>query len=462
MTIRRQYSLPNCTLVLDGLSDGNSTTGIPDPRPVMSNLFNAECHFAGREQPLFGGREFLTNLVTAVSNYAQEFLSGIHHATAPKPAPDANSLVSLTKGDRENIHYLEATLDPSQNPTIDGKPTQIKLSTVQLFDLLEAIDQFLADRRTLPDIMVPLRPATKALTQPIAAQATPAGLGLASLVVASLIGYALPAPQVSPPKFVSPTPVVAPKTAPNSSTPTEPSSSKTATPAPSTPTPTPTPAATTTLPTKTGRIVEATQVGFLERKLRRDLQQNWQERGQISQPTTFKVSVNQDGEIVNYQPVGKTNPALSKFTPLAKLSTQNTDPNQAIGDFNTIFKPDGTLEIVHSQALQGKMSLGKPITEPTLQATLAKQLQAKLQQSTTSQKNLNSPNLRYRVAVTKTGEIADYEPINQRSEKDEAKTPLPKLAKFNPQAAISQESLAQYNVVFRSNGEVRVTPTMAD
>ncbi|MCY7335768.1 MAG: DUF4335 domain-containing protein, partial [Chamaesiphon sp.] len=38
MTIRRQYSLPNCTLILDGLSDGTSTTGIPDSRPLMSSL----------------------------------------------------------------------------------------------------------------------------------------------------------------------------------------------------------------------------------------------------------------------------------------------------------------------------------------------------------------------------------------------------------------------------------------
>ena len=96
MTIRRQYSLPNCTLVLDGLSDSNST-GMADSRPLMSSLFNAECHFVGHEQPLFGGRDFLTSLVATVSNYAQEFLSGIPHPVSDQPP---NSLVSIVKGDR--------------------------------------------------------------------------------------------------------------------------------------------------------------------------------------------------------------------------------------------------------------------------------------------------------------------------------------------------------------------------
>jgi Domain of unknown function (DUF4335) len=408
----------------------------------MSSLFNVECHFVGCEQPLFGGRDFLTNLVSTVSNYAQEFLSGIHHPTPP--TPDAHNSITLTRGDREHTHYLQATLDPNHNPNAEGKPTQIKLSTVQLFDLLEAIDQFLADRRTLPDIMVPLRPATKALAQPISAQATPVGLGLASLVVASLIGYALPAPQVSPPKLTNSAPVVAPKTTPNTPKP-QPSAS--ATPSPS-----------STLPAKTGRLIEATQVGFLERKLRRDLHQNWQQRGQIKQATTFRVNVNQDGEIVSYQPVGKIDPPLSKFAPLAKLSTQNTNPNQAISEFNTTFNPNGTIEIKPGQTLQGKMSLGKQITEAKLQTTLAQQLQLKLQQSGANQNSQPSGNLRYRVAVTKTGEIVDYEPINPLAVTNEAQTPLPGLTKFNPQAAISQEPLAQYHVVFRSNGEVQVTP----
>jgi hypothetical protein len=192
--------------------------------------------------------------------------------------------------------------------------------------------------------------------------------------------------------------------------------------------------------------------------LQRDLGQNWQERDRIKQAANFQVKVNQDGNIVNYQVVGKTNPAQSNLTPLPKLSTQSTDANQAIGDFDVVFDPTGEIEVKPAATLQGEMSLGKPITEAKLKTTLAEQLKTTLKKSLTSAKPLDPKNLNYRVAVTNAGEIADYEPTDRRAAKSEGKTPLPKLAKFNPQAAISQEPLAQYQVVFGSNGEILVTP----
>ena len=78
MTIRRQYSLPNCTLILEGLSDTNATnSGLLDPRPLMTILVNAQCHFPGHDYFLEGGRDFFESLVSAVSRYAQE--NGIVH-----------------------------------------------------------------------------------------------------------------------------------------------------------------------------------------------------------------------------------------------------------------------------------------------------------------------------------------------------------------------------------------------
>jgi Domain of unknown function (DUF4335) len=398
----------------------------------MSSLFNAECHFVGREQPLFGGRDFLTSLVTTVSNYSQEFLSGIPHPIQPQ---STNSLVSIVKGSRADIHHLQAILESSPGSRTE-QPTQVDLSTVQLFDLLEAIDQFLADKRTLPDIMIPLQPISKAIAQPISTHAVPAGLGLASLVLASLIGYALPIPNVVPPKSNNPQSI-------NQTTP----KSTTTSPEP-----------TSSTPSKTGVITEATQIGFLERKLQRDLNQSWQQRGQIKQPADFLVNVNQDGQIVSYKAGAKTNAAQSALTPLPKLSTNNADPNQAIGNFNVVFNPTGAIEVKPAETLTGNMSLGKAITEPKLQTTLAAQLKTKLTASLVSEKPLNAQNLNNRVGVTKTGEIVDYEPTDKIAAELEAKTPLPQLAKFDPQAAISQEPLAQYQVVFGSNGEILVTP----
>jgi Domain of unknown function (DUF4335) len=451
MTIRRQYSLPNCTLVLDGLSDGSSTTGIPDSRPVMSSLFNAECHFVGAQQPLLGGREFLTSLVTTVSNYAQEFLSGISHPTL---SPPADSLVSLVKGDREHVHHLQAHLEPNSNtPAATGQPTKIDLSTVQLFDLLEAIDQFLADKRTLPDIMIPLRPLRKALAQPISTQAVPAGLGLASLVAASLIGYALPAPKVSAPQSIAPAAVTAPKTPKPTASPTSSNPATTPQPAASN-----APAPASPIASKTGRITEATQIGFLERKLQRDLDRDWQQRDRLKQAANFQVNVNQDGQIVSYKVLGQTNTAQSNLTPLPKLAIENTNPNQAIGDFKVAFNPTGDIQIEPAEKLQGTMSLGRQIADPKLKTTLATQLQNTLQKSLASNRPIHFKNLSYRVAVTKTGSIVDYEPTHPSARKYQAKTPLPKLTQFDSQAAISEEPLAQYKVMFGSNGKILVVP----
>jgi Domain of unknown function (DUF4335) len=496
MTIRRQYSLPNCTLVLDGLSDG-SASGIADSRPVMASLFNAECHFVGRDRPLFGGREFLTSLVSTVSNYAQEFLSGIGHPKPPTPPTD--NLVSLARGDRENTHLLHAKLDPSSNPDTDGKPVEVELSTVQLFDLLEAIDQFLADRRTLPDIMVPLRPVTKAVAQPISAQATPIGLGMASLIVASLVGYALPSPQVSKPQFNAPTPVVAPTPTKPAGTPPTPAVSPSTAPSPTSAQPTPAvspsttsaptsaqptpvvspstaaasstsaqptpsaspsiaPSLTSALPATSGQTVEATQLGFLERKLRRDLNTNWQNRGSIKQAIAVNVGVDGNGRVVSYEPVGQSlDRSTLQSTPLAKIATRKPTA-EAVGKFSIVFNPTGTLEIKPETSTTGTMTLGKSIDDPKLTATLGKQLQTQLQQSVITKRAALRQNLNYRVALDKNGNISDYEPQDALAATNESKTPLPQSVRFDPQVATSQAPLAQYNVVFLPNGKVQVKP----
>jgi hypothetical protein len=220
MTIRRQYSLPNCTLILDGLNDGSSNSGFLDPRPLMSQLLNAECHFAGHPEPLAGGQDFLTSLIATVNNYAQEVLSGIPHPAVTNLFQNG---ISLVKGDRDNVHHLQflpsdpAHVTPSRFAGFGKEPVpmQIELSTVQLFDLVEAIDQFLADGRTLPDLNLYLKPLPKASTNPIAKQAAPAGVGIAGLAAIAFAFYVIPAPKVAPPKVINVTP---PVTAPDRST----------------------------------------------------------------------------------------------------------------------------------------------------------------------------------------------------------------------------------------------------
>ncbi|MEA5471983.1 DUF4335 domain-containing protein, partial [Spirulina sp. 06S082] len=65
MTIKRQYNLPNCRLVLEGLDNENLEGNQRDRRPLLSVLVHAECRFTGIEPPLAGGKDFLYSLVKA-------------------------------------------------------------------------------------------------------------------------------------------------------------------------------------------------------------------------------------------------------------------------------------------------------------------------------------------------------------------------------------------------------------
>lgn len=206
MTIRRQYSLPNCTLILEGLSDGTGAAGSQtEARPLMTILVNAECYLVGQGQPLRGGRDFFESLVQAVNRYAQEFLSHIPH-----PKRQGPGLVELEHLKDKPLHRLrvltDAAVSAGQGASAAGEAqtvAQVDLTTVQLFDLVDAIDQFLADRQTLPDLHVPLQPVPRRYRkaeQPLAKRAAPAALGMTSLAVAAIAFFFVPIPEVREPR----------------------------------------------------------------------------------------------------------------------------------------------------------------------------------------------------------------------------------------------------------------------
>ena len=191
--MRRQYSLPNCTLILDGFGDDFAPANPGDSRPLLSILTNVECRLIGANKVLQGGRVFLENLVQAVSQYAQEFLSGVRHPQDPVHEPDH---VYLEKID-QNLHRL--VWYPSTDLNIPESPVKIEISTVQLFDLIEAIDQFFADTRTLPDLTLKLQPVSRRyhkVNESAASRTVPFLAGLGSLVACALLFYLLPVPQV--------------------------------------------------------------------------------------------------------------------------------------------------------------------------------------------------------------------------------------------------------------------------
>ncbi|MEL6495093.1 MAG: DUF4335 domain-containing protein [Cyanobacteria bacterium J06623_7] len=195
MSTTRQYSLPNCNLILEGMEDVSSESAdILSGQPPMSILINAECHLLKSNQKLSGGSVFLTNLARAVSNYAQGFLSGLFPA-------DNNSTeypqVSLSSVGERHLHRL--TLEPK--PDSGEAKTEIEITTVELFDLVDAIDLLYADRSVLPDFNIELQPVSKRFRkpeQPLAERLTPVAIGLSSLAIAAGALFMLPIPEIAP------------------------------------------------------------------------------------------------------------------------------------------------------------------------------------------------------------------------------------------------------------------------
>ncbi|MBD1871032.1 DUF4335 domain-containing protein [Oculatella sp. FACHB-28] len=382
MTIQRQYSLPNCKLVLEGWPDeaiASSTTG----RPLVSKLVSAECHFTHLEKPLTGGREFFESLITAVSNYAQEFLSGVPH---PSHATGKPNLVHLQRIN-QNQHRLtiQAESRNGSQAQSSATPIQLDLVTVQLFDLVEAIDQFFADSQTLPDLSLNLTPVSKryvASQEPITKRAMPAALGVSGLAVAAIALFFVPVPQRGP---------VESETTTEQSTEVSPAANASVEEATESP-----PTATTASPepvvaddaselsdselsdsgaeppddvSETTEVGESLAAADLEAlldaapeisdpdrldemtlQLRDQLDAAWTDRDAgLDEELIYRVGVAENGDILGVKQVNEAAITYFDLTPLADLRYNPIDadaPNQEpIGQFRVVFRPDGVIEV---------------------------------------------------------------------------------------------------------------------
>ncbi len=197
MSVKRQYSQPNCVLILEGLEDtSEAEVGILDGHSPMSTLLNAECNFISSNQQLSGGNVFLENLSQVVSTYAQSLLSGLSH---PQATSTEYPKIHIEKIPNNHLHRL--ILEPEPN---SGEEKQtIDLTTVEFFDLVDTVDQMYGDRLTLPDLNLKLQALSKRYRQPeqpLVERATPAVVGVASLALASAIFFMIPPPQVPEPQ----------------------------------------------------------------------------------------------------------------------------------------------------------------------------------------------------------------------------------------------------------------------
>ncbi|MBD2491172.1 DUF4335 domain-containing protein [Aulosira sp. FACHB-615] len=477
MNIQRKYSLPNCTLLLEGLSDASRAAHLQELRPELSILVNVECYISGYKQPLVGGREFFESLVRAVSAYGQEFLSNIPN---PQAHNQDSELVELQKIDH-NRHRLIVHSESSTEALgsqANKSPIQIDMNTVQLFDLVEAVDQFFADTQTLPELALELQPIPRrysGASELVVKQALPASIGVASVAVAAVAFSLIPPPQVRTPEAqpetqssATPTPTTTAVPTPTAATTPVASATPTATPS-ATPTTAATAPPTTDLEAllnTTAEITDPSQLRALNRQVWNQIDPAWSDRSTVKEDLVYRVGVAGDGAIVGYKAVNQGSNEGVNFTPLPKLlynpAKRSAINNEPIAQFKVVFTSKGVLEVSPWRGYAGTPQVvGQKITD----ANTVKELNEKLY-NTIRQNWKGTPSytkdLRYRVAINKDGIITDYEPLNQVAFDHFRETPLPNMFQSvygsNGAAPNNQEPLAHFQVVFNPNGKLEVTP----
>jgi hypothetical protein len=362
MTIQRQYSLPNCKLILEGLTN-DSPLDAGNARPLLSILTNVECHLTSIEKPLTGGREFLESLVKAVSEYAQDYLSGIPH-TARRDRRDDRA-VQLYRIDK-NLHRLSL-----QPPVTDGSkagdfppPMEIDLTTVQLFDLVEAVDQLYADAQTVPELSLSLTPLSKRYVvaqEPIAKRAVPAALGISSLAVAAAAMFFLPVPEVRRPEAErnqttqEASPAAAnPNGSPNPAAEDAPASEQAISPSPTAEgeTTNAEPADLDAIAATTPNISDPDALATLTSDLQGDLYTAWADKPDPSfeQPLEYRVGVDESGQILGYRFVNEAAVTYLDEIPLSDVQFpasggDATPTPNSIAQFLVVFRPDEIIEI---------------------------------------------------------------------------------------------------------------------
>ncbi|NEO87040.1 MAG: DUF4335 domain-containing protein, partial [Spirulina sp. SIO3F2] len=372
-TIKRQYSLPKCSLQLEGMATDDSASGA---RPLLSMLLHAECHFTDGNQRLTGGRDFLESLVNAVSLYAQEVLSGLAH---PAEGNETTG-VQLQPSEQPGYHHLRWS--PSE-----GQPVEVELNTLQLADLIDAVDQFFADSRTLPDLTLQLAPVSRRYRQaevPVGVRAQPLVTGLGGLAIAALALFFVPIPEVQEPEFIpeeeteevseaddaaeSPDDEVG--SSPDSDD--EDGESDTASedadevadedeaadeseiaaadsPRRADAGETITAAELEALLEDGETIADPTEVKYIERYLYREINRNWDDRDRLTEDLAYRVTATIDGAVVAYEPIETTPAEGEDFTPLPDMTFLPTQAaiaeREATVDFKVVFTQGQALQV---------------------------------------------------------------------------------------------------------------------
>ncbi|MGF1570034.1 MAG: DUF4335 domain-containing protein [Nodosilinea sp.] len=471
MTIQRQYTMPLCNLLVEGLSaDPN------DPQSPLAVLMNAECHLPGAsDAPLTGGREFLDSLVAAVSRYGQQLLSRVMRPASTPGAPPP--LVEVKPGEG-GYHHLIVQVPSQGEPITDTNvqaPRDVKLTTVQFYDLMEAIDQLLADTQTLPDLTANFQAVSRRSVkpaEPISQRAAPAAIGAAALAAAGLALFFVPPPQFEPSKSSQESDApAATETTPDGTDPLavpgeSPATSGDLSPEAATPSPTDNAAAVDRL-AGAATIADPATVALLQSDLTRRLQQAWAADPPPSGDLTYRVVVSEDGDILGYKYNNDLALAEVDTTPLPTLTFQPvegaTAAQEPVAQFTTTFTPAGEVLVepistgespVDAEAataaelptLTDKITDGDQIR--TLNSTLYDSILSQLGPLSASEP------LTFQVRLDAAGTLVGYAPVNAAAGLLASETPLPGLVS-TPDGSLEQ---ADFKVVFTETGVLEVSP----
>ncbi|OKH15225.1 DUF4335 domain-containing protein [[Limnothrix rosea] IAM M-220] len=465
MNILRQYSLPNCTLILEGFDDG---TG--DTLQTLAVLSNVECRFVTSRQVLNGGKVFFDHLVRAVSEYAQGLLSGMQHPIDPEGTTGDGQVMIETIAP-SNIHRV--VWQQGDVGATDQAHNEVHLTTAELFDLTEAIDQFLADGLTLPNFGLSLQPLSRRYSIPeqsLAERVTPPLIGVSGFALTAFALFFAPIPEATRPveeaandggtenieqtaenSTDGATPPGLAENDPNATVPEEAVVSD---------------EELDQLLTAVPEIDDGLSLAMMQTYLYQTLNEAWTDRPD-NQMAAYRLSMATDGAIVGYQPIENTPEDLVNSTPLPQLAYSSVDEaianSEEVGQFKVVFN-DKVLEVSPWNGYDREIAFDTSAVRGDALRDLIASVRRDITSALDGRTVATDTALRYSIGVTDDGAIAFYVSGNGAAETAVNETPLPEL--IQPDAAgiipgqsiIPQEPLTQVNVVFRPNGVVEVSP----
>lgn len=363
MTIQRQYSLPNCTLVLEGLSNAVPSDVAYLGRPILDILIRFECHLLGQAKPLVGGRELLESLASSANQCVQQWMSGVHRSHSPL-SQGLSTSVKFQQTDSSSFRLVvpqdllvevallktETTSSTNGDASEPAAPIEMDLSMVQMFDLVEAFDQLFADRQTLPELSLQFHPLSRreaVAGQPIVERAAPVALGTTSLALATAACFLMPVPQVRKPQE-PPTPKATTPSNNSDRSPTLP------TPVPGSPK-SPQSSSSSAILASAPMITKPQQLAALRQQLYLQISQTWKNKPTFYQDLIYRVGVNQQGQVVGYRFVNQAAIDYAQEVPLLNLleiSVEGSNmkesqplPQEPLAQFQVVFKSDGSLQV---------------------------------------------------------------------------------------------------------------------